>query len=596
MKYAFVTAALVGSVFASQHKAHAGFHQRRHEYPAAPQGDVCTVYTTVYVTPEHPAPHYPTATPEAPKPTGPAPVPEVSKPAYPAVPQQSQPAVPQQSQPGYPVVPQPSKPAVPQESKPAVPESTSCTEETPKPTGPAPVPEVSKPAVPQPSQPGYPAVPPQSQPAVPQPSQPGYPVVPQPSKPAVPQESKPAVPESTSCTEETPKPTEPAVPQQSQPGYPAVPQPSQPAVPQQSQPAYPAQPPKPNQPENPKPNQPEYPAQPPKPNQPETPKPNQPSYPAVPEQSKPATSPSAPSGGKPTPSQGSDKPKPTAPSGGNGHIVTNGDKWGITYTPYAQNGQCKTAEEIASDVKKIHELGFTTIRSYSTDCGVFEHVVPECEKYGLKIIYGIFLEAGGKDGKGCFSQYADEQLQDIKNKAPKDSVAMVIVGNECMFNGNCKPEELASYIDHVRQELQGAGFPKTVAVTTTEPVDVWEQKGAALCDHIDAFVCQVQPYFTQSISADMAGDFAAQQLEQAAKVCPDAAAKGKYIGEIGWPSSGQANGKAVASEQDQKIAMKSIQEKVGAHSIVFSFQDDTWKPAGAYGVEQHFGCVDALSS
>ncbi|USP77091.1 glycoside hydrolase family 17 protein [Curvularia clavata] len=543
MKYAFVTAALVGSVFASQHKAHAGFHQRRHEYPVAPQADVCTVYTTVYVTPEHPAPHYPTATPETPKPS----VPEVSKPAYPAVPQQSQP--------GYPVVPQ--------QSQPAVPESTSCTEETPKPTGPAPVP--------QQSQPGYPAVPPQSQPAVPQQSQPGYPSVPQPSKPAVPQESKPAVPESTSCTEETPKPTGPApVPQQSQPAYPAVPQPSQPAYP-----AVP-QPPKES-----------------KPSQPETPKPNQPSYPAVPEQSKPAT---YPSGEKPTPSQGSDKPKPSAPAGGNGHIVTNGDKWAITYTPYAQSGQCKTAEEIASDIKKISDLGFTTIRSYSTDCGVFEHVVPECQKHGLKIIYGIFLEAGGKDGKGCFSQYADEQLQDIKNKAPKDSVAMVIVGNECMFNGNCKPEELASYIDHVRQELQGAGFPSSVAVTTTEPVNIWEEMGAALCDHIDVFVCQVQPYFTQSISADMAGDFAAQQLDQAAKVCPGAAGKGKYIGEIGWPSSGQANGKAIASVEDQKIAMKSIQEKVGSHACVFSFQDDTWKAAGAYGVEQHFGCVDALSS
>lgn len=53
MKYSFVTAALVGSVFASQHKGHGGFHLRRGGYEAAPpqpQGDVCTVYTTVYVS------------------------------------------------------------------------------------------------------------------------------------------------------------------------------------------------------------------------------------------------------------------------------------------------------------------------------------------------------------------------------------------------------------------------------------------------------------------------------------------------------------------------------------------------------------------
>ncbi len=48
------------------------------------------------------------------------------------------------------------------------------------------------------------------------------------------------------------------------------------------------------------------------------------------------------------------------------------------------------------------------------------------------------------------------------------------------------------------------------------------------------------------MSADQAGDFALQQLVQAAQVCPGAAAKGKYITEIGWPSAGNSNGNAVA--------------------------------------------------
>jgi exo-beta-1,3-glucanase (GH17 family) len=286
------------------------------------------------------------------------------------------------------------------------------------------------------------------------------------------------------------------------------------------------------------------------------------------------------------------KPKPTGGYDSTGHIVTNGDKWAITYTPYANSGDCKTSSEIASDIKKISELGFTTIRTYSTDCGVFESVVPECQKYGLKVIYGIFLEAGGK---GPFSQHANDQLNDIKEKAPKDSVAMVIVGNECIFNNNCEAGQLGSYIDHVREELVGCGFPSDIAVTTTEPVGTWEEHGAALCSHIDVFTVQVHPYFTQSVSADMAGDFAAQQLEQAAKVCPEAAAKGKYITEIGWPSAGMANGKAIAGVEEQKTAMKTIVEKVGAESCLFSFQNDGWKEPGNLDVEQNFGCVEALS-
>ena len=294
----------------------------------------------------------------------------------------------------------------------------------------------------------------------------------------------------------------------------------------------------------------------------------------------------------PTSSKAAAKPKPTGSYSSGGRIVTNGDKWAITYTPYANSGNCKTAGEIQSDIKKISELGFTTIRSYSTDCGVFEYVIPECQKYGLKVIYGIFLEGGGK---GTFSDYANAQLSDIKNKAPKDSVAMVIVGNECIFNNNCQAADLASYIDYVRQQLQGAGFPKDIAVTTTEPVGTWEEKGAALCDHIDVFTVQVHPYFTQSVTADQAGSFAAEQLEQAAKVCPGAASKGSYITEIGWPNAGDSNGNAVAGPEEQKIAMKTIMEKVGAEACLFSFQNDGWKEPGTLNVEQNFGCVAALT-
>ncbi|KAH8725278.1 glycoside hydrolase superfamily [Phaeosphaeriaceae sp. PMI808] len=313
-----------------------------------------------------------------------------------------------------------------------------------------------------------------------------------------------------------------------------------------------------------------------------------PAYTPAPVPSKPVEYP------KPAPvsSKAADKPKPSGGSySSGGRIVTKGNKWAITYTPYAKDGQCKSADEIKGDIKKISEMGFTTIRSYSTDCGVFTYVVPECQKYGLKVIYGIFLEGAGK---GPFSDYANAQLTDIKNNAPKDSVAMVIVGNECMFNNNCVASELGKYIDYVRTELQSCGFPSDIAVTTTEPVGTWEEKGKELCSHIDVFTVQVHPYFTSTVSADQAGDFAAQQLAQAAKVCPEAAAKGQYITEIGWPKSGNSNGAAVASPENQKTAMQKIMEKVGSEACVFSFQDDTWKHPGALGVEQYFGCADAL--
>jgi exo-beta-1,3-glucanase (GH17 family) len=377
---------------------------------------------------------------------------------------------------------------------------------------------------------------------------------------------------STSCTEEEKTKTPIYTPIVISTPAPA-PSPSKPAE------VYPPAPPKP---ETSKPA--EYPPAP----KPEPSKPAEvyPSAPPKPVYSKPAPAPSS--------SKAADKPKPTGSYSSGGRIVTNGNKWAMTYTPYANDGQCKTADDIKKDIKHISDMGFTTIRSYSTDCGVFESVVPECEKYGLKVIYGIFLEGGGSGGKGPFSNYANEQLEAIKSNAPKQGVAMVIVGNECIFNGNCDAPTLGSYIDHVRETLQGAGFPKDIAVTTTEPVGTWEEHGAALCDHIDIFTCQVHPYFTSSVTADMAGDFAIQQLAQAAKVCPEAAKKGTYITEIGWPSAGNSNGLAVASPEAQKVAIAKIQEAVGDEACIFSYQNDSWKAPGALNVEQYFGCGDAI--
>ncbi|KAJ8114655.1 hypothetical protein OPT61_g3518 [Boeremia exigua] len=209
-------------------------------------------------------------------------------------------------------------------STPAAEVSTSCTEGEKASSIYTPI-VISTPEASQPAYPTVPAVPEASKPAVSKPVVAEYPTV-----PAVPEVSKPAVPEY---------PAEPVVPESSK----EVPQPSKPATP-------------------------EYPV--------DTPKP-------APSSSKPADTP------KPAPSssKAADKPKPTGSYSSGGRIVTNGNKWAMTYTPYAPDGNCKTEADIKSDIKQIADLGFTTIRSYSTDCGVFEYVIPACQEHGLKIIY-----------------------------------------------------------------------------------------------------------------------------------------------------------------------------------------------------------------
>lgn len=301
----------------------------------------------------------------------------------------------------------------------------------------------------------------------------------------------------------------------------------------------------------------------------------------------------------PTPSAPAPQPKPSKPAHGGygaGHITPNGHKWAITYTPYADNGDCRSADVIKSDISKIAKWGYTTIRVYSVDCGVFETVVPAAEECGLKIIYGVFLDAAN----GPDSPAANEQLDAIIKGAGKDSTAMVIIGNEYVFNGGSLPA-LVSYVKKCREAIYAAGFSTEIPVTTTETVGVMEQPGnEAICEALAVLTVQIHPFFDYNTEASQAGEFALTQLEMAAKVCPEAAKKGKYITEIGWPHDGSQNGKAIASKEAQREAIKSIVEKVGDVSCLLSYADDGWKSkfgaSDKFGVETNFGCGDVVSS
>src|SRR5262249_50782170 len=82
----------------------------------------------------------------------------------------------------------------------------------------------------------------------------------------------------------------------------------------------------------------------------------------------------------------------SAPSSGshpNGHggapgITSNGDSWGMTYSPYTAQGGCKDAGTVAADLAIIAQKGFTSVRVYSTDCNTLENIGGAARNNGLK--------------------------------------------------------------------------------------------------------------------------------------------------------------------------------------------------------------------
>jgi exo-beta-1,3-glucanase (GH17 family) len=257
--------------------------------------------------------------------------------------------------------------------------------------------------------------------------------------------------------------------------------------------------------------------------------------------------------------------------------TSNGKYWAITYSPYDDDGSCKAASDVASDIADIASKGFSNVRVYSTDCDTLPNVGDACRAHGLGMIVGLFIKEGG-------ISTCTDQLTALKAWNGWDMVQAVIVGNEAVFNGYVTAAELAAYIKTVKSELSSL---YSGDISTSETVGIIQQNADVLCDVMDFVGVNIQPFFDGGVTAALAGTFLASQRLLAETAC---SGKTSYVLEAGWPSAGDTNGKAIASTAEQAIAIASYELVAAGHVTYFTYRNDLWKSAGEYNVEQHFGC------
>jgi exo-beta-1,3-glucanase (GH17 family) len=278
-------------------------------------------------------------------------------------------------------------------------------------------------------------------------------------------------------------------------------------------------------------------------------------------------------------------PAYTPPASSNtGSLGNSGPKWAITYSPFTSGGLCKDAGSVETDIAAIASAGYATVRIYASVCSGLETVGAACEKYGLKLIIGVFIDDTGLTGG------AASDVSAIISWAKWELVELIVIGNEAVFNGYCSASELAAFISSCKSSFSKAGY--SGPCTTTEPLDILQANVEVICEVIDVVGCNIHPYFNGATEASGAGAFVAGQLKLVDALC-----EGKYgINlETGWPSAGNCIGVSCPSPENQLIALKSITEEVGGKSVVLSFFDDLWKEAGDCGCETSFG-VEAIVS
>ena len=247
------------------------------------------------------------------------------------------------------------------------------------------------------------------------------------------------------------------------------------------------------------------------------------------------------------------------PSGG----VGSGGAKGITYSPYSDNGGCKSESQIASEIAQLS--GFDVIRLYGVDCDQVSAVL-KAKTSSQKIFAGIFDVSSITSG-------IESLAEAVKSCGSWDDIYTVSIGNELVNAGSATPSQIKAYVEEGRKALKAAGYTGPVVSVDTFIAVI---NNPELCEYSDYMAVNAHAFFDGHVAAENSGPWVLQQIQRVWTAC--SGKKNVLITETGWPSKG-----------DQQAAISSIKSSCGASAILFTAFNDLWKADGPYNAEKYWG-------
>lgn len=253
----------------------------------------------------------------------------------------------------------------------------------------------------------------------------------------------------------------------------------------------------------------------------------------------------------------------------------------ISYTPY-RGAETPFDESFQADPARIDAdlallSGMTDcVRTYSVDQRL-DAVVPIAEKYGLKVLLGIWI--GRDDAR---NQKQIEHAIEVAKAHPR-AIKAIIVGNEVLLRGEQPPEELIRYLTEVKK---ATGMPVTYADVT----DFWVKAPIELSQAVDFVTIHILPYWENNpTSAKHGVDYLKSVLGEVAPMFPG---KSIFIGETGFPSAGRERAEAIPSIVSQALYLRELAAYAQSidldYNLIEAF-DQPWKRALEGTVGGHWG-------
>ncbi|HVV40709.1 MAG TPA: glycosyltransferase [Nitrobacter sp.] len=233
-----------------------------------------------------------------------------------------------------------------------------------------------------------------------------------------------------------------------------------------------------------------------------------------------------------------------------------------------------TAEQIRSDMKVLAPLT-RAIRLYSSTGGV-ELVPPIANEFGIKVTVGAWIDKH-------VDRNEREMLSAIDLARHNSNVNAVVVGNETVYRGDQKVDDLIKLIQRVKSSVN-------VPVTTGEIWNIWLEH-PELASSVDFIAAHILPYW-EGFSDKQAVDQAVIIYQKLRDAFPG---KRIVIAEFGWPSAGYNLKNANPGPFEQAVTLRNFvtkAESIGMDFNIVEAIDQPWKFFEG-GVGPYWGILNA---
>ncbi len=251
----------------------------------------------------------------------------------------------------------------------------------------------------------------------------------------------------------------------------------------------------------------------------------------------------------------------------------------VSYAPFDGSGHpdvdnIPSADKIRADMKMLAPLT-RAIRLYSSTGGV-ELVPPIANEVGLKVTVGAWIDKNVERNER-------EMLSAIDLAKRNGNVNAIVVGNETIYRGEQKIEDLIKLIQRVKGSVN-------TPVTTGEIWNIWLEH-PELASSVDFIAAHILPYW-EGFSDKQAVDQALIIYQKLRDAFPG---KRIVIAEFGWPSAGYNLKVATPGAFEQALVLRNFvnrAEAVGMEYNIVEAIDQPWKFFEG-GVGPYWGILNA---